>query len=200
MLYLNVAFHDVTPLFWEETEFFLRLLRRYGVRQGELLLVPWYHRRALWFPESRATERVRALADEGRELVQHGFTHAIEKGWVFPCPRPRALRQALRFGMLHWYTAAEGEFYLLPAEVARQRLVAGRELLAQSGLAAAAFVAPGWLMSTGTWEALRAFPFAFTETLLGVHNLATGTRYAAPNLPKFVFSPRPRGLHPPDLS
>jgi len=63
------------------------------------------------------------------------------------------------------YTRGEGEFCDLSITEATRRLTAGVRWFARQRLPLRGFVAPAWLMSEGTWEALRWQPFSYTCTI-----------------------------------
>lgn len=173
---LCVSLHDVAPATWPACERLLAALRPLAPAKLTLLVVPAYHggddkphgdfRRAL---DTRVTR--------GDELALHGFYHRDDEpvcGW-----RERLAR--------HWYTAGEGEFAALDAGAAQRRIEAGLAWFAQRDWPVRGFVAPAWLMSTGTWKALRRMPLDYTTTLRSLHRLSDGAALAAQSL---VYSVR----------
>jgi predicted deacetylase len=85
------------------------------------------------------------------------------------------------------YTRGEGEFAALGVEQARQRLAWARECFARRGWQAQGFVAPAWLLSEGSWQALREAGFGYTTSFSRFYLLREGRSLFAPSL---VYSSR----------
>jgi predicted deacetylase len=117
-----------------------------------LLVVPRYHCE----PTPRAfvdwLDRRYVLGDE---IALHGYTH-VDDG----VPRDFVDRMKRRH-----YTRGEGEFADLSMTEALWRLTAGMHWFSRQGFVLRGFVAPAWLMSRGTWEALRWADLTYTCTL-----------------------------------
>jgi predicted deacetylase len=117
-----------------------------------LLVVPRYHHAA----STPAFEQwLTAAHARGDELALHGLTHLDEQ------PPSGFFDRARR----SWYTAGEGEFSTLSREEAMARMQTGIAWFRAHGWPLHGFVAPAWLMSPGTWEALADTPFRYTCTL-----------------------------------
>lgn len=150
---LCVVLHDVAPATRAGCERVLAALDE--VSPGlplTLLAVPRYHcdpgsaSFAAWLGERQAG---------GDEIALHGYTH-LDDG------EPHGFVDRLR---RRHYTRGEGEFSDLSVVEATQRITAGVRWFARQGLAPRGFVAPAWLMSPGTWEALRWMDLRWTCTL-----------------------------------
>ncbi len=163
--WLAAVVHDVAPTTWRQCRGLVDALDELGLRPLSLLTVPRYHGSA----RHEAFERwLQLRAEAGDELVLHGYEHRD------PMPR-RGPWQQLRRGV---YTQGEGEFAALPYEEARRRLRAGRRWLESLGVRPAGFVAPAWLLSEGSWRALREQPLQYTCTLRHIVLLPEGPTLA----------------------
>lgn len=170
---LCISLHDVAPATLEDCANALGFLDRLQLGPVALLVVPDYHGcgradRDLHFARF-IDERIR----RGDEVVLHGFRHA-------DCA-PRGS------GLLDWlerrvYTAGEGEFSRLDIDTARTRILRGLAVLRSAGWQPQGFVAPAWLMSEGTLEALEELPLKYCCTRDRVTVLASGRRISAPSL------------------
>ncbi|MBB2487662.1 polysaccharide deacetylase family protein [Mitsuaria sp. WAJ17] len=163
---LTAVLHDVAPATWADCRSLVDQLDEMGIRPLSLLAVPRYH----GSPRDPAFERwLLRRAAAGDELVLHGYEHRDpllpQGGWQ------RLRRQ--------WYTHGEGEFSALPYAEARRRLTAGRRWLESMGVRPAGFVPPAWLMSAGSWQALREQPLLYTCTLRQVVLLPEGPTLSA---------------------
>ena len=141
-----------------------------------LLVVPCYHgereltREYLDWIEQRLAR--------GDELALHGYTHRDD------AQAPRTIGEKLQRGV---YTAREGEFAALARDEAIELIERGRAWFGERGWAVQGFVAPAWLVSRGTWEALACFDFLYTTTLTRFHLLDRGIALRAPTV---VYSAR----------
>jgi len=158
---LCVVVHDVAPATWDACRHLLEEIARFGPLPVTLLAVPRYHgeRRDPAF-ETWLKQR----AAGGDEVVLHGLTHQ-DRG------APRGWMDAL---IRRHYTASEGEFSGLTRSQAARRISAGVRWMQRLALPLDGFVAPAWLMSEGTWTALRGSPFSYTCTLRRIHALPDG--------------------------
>ncbi|HEY9108364.1 MAG TPA: polysaccharide deacetylase family protein [Roseateles sp.] len=178
---LCVVLHDVSPARWEGCRRVVAELERCATQAGvrlplTLLVVPHMHGdTALPAPYLRWLYDMQRA---GHELALHGLTHCDEG------PPPRGLRERL---LRQVYTAGEGEFAALSHAEAVARLRAGRAWLRALGLGVQGFVAPAWLMSPGSLQAVADAGFGHTCTLTEVIALPHGQALAAPSL---VFSTR----------
>lgn len=174
---LCVSIHDVAPRTYDSCRKIADAVR--GIDPAlplTLLVVPCYHGDSET-PVDYAGWIAQRLA-RGDELALHGYTHRDES------PPPRSLTGRVRRRM---YTAAEGEFSALTREEARERIDRGRRWFAERGWPVRGFVAPAWLVSAGTWDALRDCGFLYTTTLGRFHVLENGRSLRAPSL---VYSTR----------
>ena len=163
---LAAVVHDVAPATWDDCRSLVEALDELGIRPLSLLAVPRFH----GSPRDPAFERwLLQRAAAGDELVLHGYEHQD------PMPR-RGAWQHLRREV---YTRGEGEFAALPYAEARRRLTAGRRWLESLGVRPAGFVPPAWLLSAGSWEALREQPLLYTCTLRQVVLLPQGPTLGA---------------------
>lgn len=155
---LSVVLHDVAPATWERCERVIECVRAVGPLPITLLAVPRYHHQ----PQDPAFERwLDAARRAGDELALHGYTHSddsVPRGWFDHVKR-------------RWYTAGEGEFAALSRHEAGVRLRAGMRWFRHHGWPLRGFVAPAWLLSRGTWEALDELRFDYTCTLGSVVTL-----------------------------
>jgi len=95
------------------------------------------------------------------------------------------------------YTDCEGEFARLDGNVARARLLRGLAVLRSAGWQPGGFVAPAWLMSPGTCDALAGLPLRYYATRDSVHLLAGDRFIRAPSLVVSTRSPWRRALSVP---
>jgi hypothetical protein len=101
-------------------------------------------------------EWLRERASAGVEMMLHGYYHKDD----------RAASGPLRARVM---TAGEGEFSSLPRDEAEERIVRGKqELEALLERPIDLFVAPAWLYSEGTHDALAALGFRVAEDQLRV--------------------------------
>ena len=148
----TVALHDVAPAHWQACRDILADLEAAGSFPVSLLVVPRYHGKARdhgfehWLRERQAG---------GDEIVLHGYSH-LDTG------SPAGLFDHLK---RRCYTRGEGEFAALTQQQAWMRLHAGQHWLADAHLQASGFVAPAWLLSEGSRQALRCHGFDYTCTL-----------------------------------
>jgi hypothetical protein len=173
---LCVSIHDVAPATREQCALLLDAIREVADIPITLLVVPAYHHREEAPPDYlRMLERRVAHGDE---LALHGYVHLDEgppaRGW-----RERYARRV--------YTTSEGEFAALDADEAGRKLEAGLQWFARRGWEVQGFVPPAWLMSEGSWQALRRFPFLYATTWSDFHLLGPGHSLRAPSL---VYSSR----------
>jgi uncharacterized protein len=174
---LSVSIHDVAPRTLAACQQIADMVAKVEVGVPlTLLIVPRYHGETALPAEyvDWITDRL----DRGDELALHGYTHRDE------APSPRGLGDRM---VRRVYTAGEGEFARLGREEAAQRIERGRRWFSERGWPLYGFVAPAWLVSPGTWEALRDFDFLYTTTLSRFHLLRQNVSLRAPSV---VYSTR----------
>jgi predicted deacetylase len=164
-----VVLHDVAPATREACERVLRAVADVAPLPLTLLAVPRYHcaPTRVGF-EQWLVERHRG----GDEIALHGYTHQDDG-------TPRDFVDHLR---RRHYTRGEGEFSALGMAEALRRLTAGVRWFARMGLPLHGFVAPAWLMSHGTWEALRFMDLRYTCTLRRLVLLPDGRYFDSQSL------------------
>jgi len=149
---LAVVLHDVAPATQAACERMLAAVREVAELPITLLAVPRYHcaPTPLAFVDWLDDRYVR-----GDEIALHGYTHQDDGV-------PHNLVDHLK---RRHYTRGEGEFADLSMNEAMRRITAGVRWFSRQGFVLRGFVAPAWLMSRGTWEALRWADLAYTCTL-----------------------------------
>ena len=151
---LLLVLHDVAPQTWADYQPFVEAVDALGRRADDLAggaRLPQTQRPATPIPDFVACS-THALA-RGDELALHGYFHCDDG------PRPSNPRD---WFMRRIYTH-EGEFYSLSREAALARLHAGIEMFQRYDWPLQGFVAPAWLMSEGTRQALRQLPLSYTS-------------------------------------
>jgi uncharacterized protein len=159
---LSVVVHDVGASNWRACRELLQCVQAVAPLNATLLVVPHYHHHESNRPFEEWLQQAQAA---GHELALHGWSHLDERPITGPLDRLRR----------RWYTASEGEFAALPGSEAARRLHAGRRWFAERALALHGFIAPAWLMSAGTWQALQDQPFQYTCTLTRLIALPRGS-------------------------
>jgi predicted deacetylase len=125
-----------------------------------------------------------ARVARGDELALHGYYHDDQE------PLPNNPRD---WFMRRVYTH-EGEFYRLSREAALNRLHAGLDMFQRCDWPVHGFVAPAWLMSDGTRQALCELPLSYTSDPQHLYRLPDFSAIAAPGLVWSARSAWRRGL------
>ena len=179
-----LVLHDVAPETWPDYESFVRDVDELDNVPMTWLVVPNFHKRN---PLTAATALQRVLQRRlvhGDELALHGYFHCDD------APPPRTPRDYFMRRIYTW----EGEFYGLERDQALIRLEAGIELFARLDWPLHGFVAPAWLMSAGTREALRQLPLTYTSDARRLYRLPDFIPLDAPGLVWSAGSAWRRGL------
>jgi predicted deacetylase len=171
-----VVLHDAAPATWSACERLRRCVRAVAPVPLTWLAVPRRHGAPR---DARFEAALDAARSQGDELALHGWTHRDDAGG-----RPRG---PIDYARRRWYTAGEGEFAALSRAAASERLRLGRQWFEASGWPLAGFVAPAWLMSPGTWDALDAAGFEYTCTLSRIVALPSRASLASRSI---VYSTR----------
>jgi predicted deacetylase len=179
MSQIVVSLHDVAPATAELSRRWLELLETLGVR-ASLLVIPGRWNGQELSKSPAFVDWLHAAESRGHEIVQHGLLHTRDKNFASTSKRSR-IGQLLGRGCQ--------EFWELPYEEAFQRLIHGKSIMTKCGFHATGFVAPAWMMSEGTLDALRDTGFQYTNNHTHLINTQTGEK-------KFVVvtSQRPRSL------
>jgi uncharacterized protein len=179
MSQIVVSLHDVAPATAELSRRWLELLESLGVR-ASLLVIPGRWNGQELSKSPAFVDWLHAAESRGHEIVQHGLLHTRDKNFASTSKRAR-IGQLLGRGCQ--------EFWELPYEEAFQRLIHGKSIMTKCGFHATGFVAPAWMMSEGTLDALRDTGFQYTNNHTHLINTQTGEK-------KFVVvtSQRPRSL------
>jgi predicted deacetylase len=175
---LCIVLHDVAPATWERCERLLAMLDEIAATPVTLLVVPDFHGHGRIDAAPEFLRAIERRVARGDEVALHGYFHRDD------APAPRSPLAWLRRRVL---TAGEGEFAELGADGAETRLRLGLNLFARLGWQVAGFVAPAWLASGGTREALRRVELNWTSTHAALLDLARDRRIVAPCL---TASPR----------
>jgi predicted deacetylase len=170
---LIVSLHDVHPHTHKAYAPFLQQLTALGVTPTCILAVPHWHGRLRLDRAPACGTWLRALADEGHEMVLHGYRHRERS----PCRG--SMKERCVAGL---YTDGEGEFYRLSYASAARRLATGSAVMHRQGLHPRGFVAPAWLYSKDAIDAVGRSGLQYLCTLRHVHLLAAGGRLRAPVL------------------
>jgi predicted deacetylase len=167
-----LVLHDVAPETWPDYQPFVEAVDALGNVPMTLLVVPdFHHRNSLeQHPAFRQTVERRLAA--GDEVALHGFYHADDG------PAPRTPREWFMRRVYTW----EGEFYTLAEQQALERISRGAELFQRYHWPLDGFVAPAWLMSEGTRNALRKLPFSYTSDPQHFYRLPSFEKIKAPGL------------------
>lgn len=175
--FLCVSIHDVAPHTWQRCAHLLRAVRQVADIPVSLLVVPAYH--YLPLPDCTSYEHhLNQCLSHGYELVLHGFTH-VDEGRAPGSWWERYKRQV--------FTLNEGEFSALDAASASDRLAWGRAWFQARQWPLHGFVAPAWLLSAGSWQALAQSDFMYTTTLWRFYCLPQRRSVFSPSL---VYSTR----------
>lgn len=170
---LCVSLHDVAPATLPACRDALGFLDALHIGPVSLLVVPDYHGLGRADRDERFCDFLRARARRGDEIVLHGYFH---RG---PDAEWRGLRDWIERRV---YTDRHGEFARLAEAVARVRLLRGLAVLRAAGSQPSGFVAPAWLMSPGTRDALQNLPLCYYATRDYLHLLADEGHIHAPSL------------------
>lgn len=149
---ITVVIHDVAPATLPACRRLIALINRLAPLPLTLLVVPRHHGAR---PDAGFERWLDAAAARGDELALHGFTHRDDG---VPHDHLDHVRR-------RWYTAGEGEFAALDYGEAALRIDAGQRWFMANNWPLHGFVAPAWLMSEPTRQALSDRGFAYSATL-----------------------------------
>ena len=169
---LLLVLHDVAPPTWADYQPFVKAVDALGDVPITWLVVPDYHKHNKLDAHPPFCRQLSARVARGDELVLHGYFHSDE-GPITLNPRDWFMRRV--------YTH-EGEFYRLSQEAALTRLRSGIEMFHRHDWPLEGFVAPAWLMSQGTRQALRQLPLSYTSDSQHLYRLPDFTAVEAPGL------------------
>jgi len=181
---LLLVLHDVAPHTWPDYQAFVEAVDALGEIPMSWLVVPDFHKQYPLAAAKHFRQMLEQRLRRGDELVLHGFYHADDS------PPPRSARD---YFMRRIYTS-EGEFSRLDQACALERLEAGMALFRRYDWPLAGFVAPAWLMSEGTRQALSTLPLHYTSDRQRFYRLPDFTPVAAPGLVWSARSAWRRGL------
>lgn len=179
-----LVLHDVAPSTWADYQPFVEAVDALGDVPMTWLVVPDFHRHDALDANPAFRRVLDARVARGDELALHGYYHDDQE------PMPNIPRD---WFMRRVYTH-EGEFYRLSREAALARLHAGLEMFQRYDWPVQGFVAPAWLMSDGTRQALRELPFSYTSDPQHLYRLPDFSAIAAPGLVWSARSAWRRGL------
>jgi len=176
---LVVSLHDVAPATAELSRRWLELVESLGAK-ASLLVIPgrWNGQELKDAPAF--IDWLHAAEARGHEIVQHGMLHKIDNDFTSASTRHRIGNLVGRGCQ---------EFWELPYEEAFHRIVRGKSVLTSLGFAPTGFVAPAWMMSKGTLDALRDTGFLYTNNHTHLINVQTTAKRVV-----LVTSQRPRSL------
>ncbi|WP_426206276.1 DUF2334 domain-containing protein [Pseudomonas sp. TWP3-1] len=174
---LLLVLHDVAPSTWADYRPFVEAVDQLGDVPMTWLVVPDFHRRNALGEHADFRRLLSERVRRGDELALHGYFHD-DDGPAPTTPRDWFMRRI--------YTH-EGEFFQLSREAALARLHAGIEVFRQFDWPLHGFVAPAWLMSDGTRQALRELPLRYTSDPQHIYRLP---EFAAIDAPGLVWSAR----------
>lgn len=166
MSQIVVSLHDVAPATAELSRRWLDLLETLGVR-ASLLVIPGRWNGKELFKSPAFVDWLHAAESRGHEIVQHGLLHTRDKNFATASRRSQ-VGQLLGRGCQ--------EFWELPYEEAFKRLIQGKSIMAKCGFQATGFVAPAWMMSEATLDALRDSGFQYTNNHTHLINTQTGAK------------------------
>lgn len=179
-----LVLHDVSPESWPDYRDFIGAVDALGDIPMTLLMVPDFHQRNALEPNSEFCRFLEQRLTRGDELVLHGYYHCDDQ------PAPRNPRDYFMRRVYTW----EGEFYGLTTAQALARLEAGIELFRRLDWPLYGFVAPAWLMSQGTRDALRQLPLKYTSDVRYFYQLPDFHPINAPGIVWSAGSAWRRGL------
>jgi len=179
-----LVLHDVAPETWPDYQPFVEAVDALGDVPMTLLVVPDFHKRNALQHAPGFRQVLEQRLGRGDELALHGYYHA-DDGLAPRTPRDYFMRR-----IYTW----EGEFYALERAQALQRLQAGIQLFQGYDWPLTGFVAPAWLMSEGTRQALRETPLRYTSDPQHLFRLPDFTPVPAPGLVWSARSAWRRGL------
>ncbi|WP_282384448.1 MULTISPECIES: polysaccharide deacetylase family protein [unclassified Pseudomonas] len=179
-----LVLHDVAPSTWADYQPFVEAVDALGDVPMTWLVVPDFHRHDALDANPAFRRVLDARVARGDELALHGYYHDDQE------PMPNTPRD---WFMRRVYTH-EGEFYRLSREAALARLHAGLEMFQRYDWPVQGFVAPAWLMSDGTRQALRELPLSYTSDPQHLYRLPDFSAIAAPGLVWSARSAWRRGL------
>ncbi len=157
---ISVSIHDVSPAFEREIDDALAACEKVSAKPA-LLVVPNFHGKWPLDRYPAFVDRLRALRDDGHEIILHGFFHASEGGSFF------AQKIA---------SAGEAEFADLVQSEGERRIDEGTKILEGLGLAPSGFIAPAWQMARWVLPSLASRGFRYAEDHLHVYDPAAGRR------------------------
>ncbi len=167
-----LVLHDVAPSTWADYQPFVEAVDALGDVPMTWLVVPDFHRHDALDANPAFRRVLDARVARGDELALHGYYHDDQE------PLPNNPRD---WFMRRVYTH-EGEFYRLSREAALARLHAGLDMFQRCDWPVQGFVAPAWLMSDGTRQALRELPLSYTSSPQHLYRLPDFSAIDAPGL------------------
>ena len=179
-----LVLHDVAPSTWADYHPFVDAVDALGNVPITWLVVPDFHRHDALDANPAFRRVLDARVARGDELALHGYYHDDQEAMPNN-PRDWFMRRV--------YTH-EGEFYRLSHDTALARLHAGLEIFQRYDWPVHGFVAPAWLMSDGTRQALRELPLTYTSDPQHLYRLPDFSAIAAPGLVWSARSAWRRGL------
>ncbi|HEX8596034.1 MAG TPA: polysaccharide deacetylase family protein [Pseudomonas sp.] len=179
-----VVLHDVAPETWPLYQSFVADIDAIGGIPMTWLVVPDFHKRNPVGNDRPFQNLMQQRLDRGDELALHGYYHC-DDGPPARTPRDYFMRRVYTW---------EGEFYALDQAQAMARLEAGIEVFQRQGWPLHGFVAPAWLMSDGTRQALRQLPLDYTSDPQHLYRLPDFSRVDAPGIVWSARSAWRRGL------
>ena len=179
-----LVLHDVAPSTWADYQPFVEAVDALGDVPMTWLVVPDFHRHDALDANPAFRRVLDARVTRGDELALHGYYHDDQE------PMPNTPRD---WFMRRVYTH-ESEFYRLSREAALARLHAGLDMFQRYDWPVQGFVAPAWLMSDGTRQALRELPLSYTSDPQHLYRLPDFSSIDAPGLVWSARSAWRRGL------
>lgn len=174
---LLLVLHDVAPQTWPDYQPFVEAVDALGGVPMTWLVVPDFHKHNDLQAHPDFRRMLSQRVARGDELALHGYFHCDE------APPPSSPRD---WFMRRIYTH-EGEFYGLSEQQALARLQAGVEIFQRYDWPLEGFVAPAWLMSAGTRDAVRQLPLSYTSDPQHLYRLPD---FSVVNAPGLVWSAR----------
>ncbi|WP_248916042.1 DUF2334 domain-containing protein [Pseudomonas moorei] len=174
---LLLVLHDIAPPTWAAYQPFVEAVDALGNVPMTWLVVPNFHKHNDLEAHPGFRRLLSGRLALGDELALHGYFHC-DDGPMASNPRDWFMRRV--------YTH-EGEFYSLSRDAALTRLHAGIDMFQRYHWPLHGFVAPAWLMSEGTRQALRQLPLSYTSDPQHLYKLPD---FAVVDAPGLVWSAR----------